>query len=360
MEKSISQIVGNGILALVLVMVLAFSIAAIPDAINYQWVVFFFLAATPPMIVMGILWQNNLPFLKGLENKPQPFKGLVLTIGAAIAGFSIGSLTILLFSKGSWIMSPQLSHFLIIAIIVTIWLAVVVNFWPFIGKLKSMVGVGFATLMLAYLIAFLIWKFFFNYEMVAGLAPWYNEMLDPKGQFDFLSAIVYIISCCPIILYLALFDGWILDRWTEGKQPLKTIIHTILVLLITYGFQAFFVKVLKMDMTVYMVLVPICMVFGVFLVNNMTQFLLFEKISQPLKGIYKMIVATALGLLMYVIYATLSSFVTGQEMIAGQEGNYQLDLWIADTMLGISFPLILIITGFFNFWPISLKSSKPE
>ncbi|OEK06005.1 hypothetical protein A8C32_19440 [Flavivirga aquatica] len=355
MEFSIKQTLTQGILALLLVMVMAFTIAAIFTPINYQWVVFFFLAATPAQIIIGILWQNDLPFIKGLDQKPQPFKGVVLTLISALFGFAIGSLAILILAKGNWILSPQLSHYMIIAIIVTIWLAVVVNFWPFIGKVKNIAGVGFFTLILAYVLAYLVWTLFFNYENVADLAPWYHEVLDPKGIFNFVSAIVFIISCCPIILYLALFDSWILDRWTGGKQPFKAIINTILVLLITFVFQYFFIDILEMDMMVYMVLVPICMVFGVFLVNNMTQFLLFEKTPQPLKGLYKVIIATSMGLLMYAIYYNLSPYITGQDLVAGKTGNYQLDLWIADTMLGISFPLILVVTGFLNFWLIKKR-----
>ncbi|WP_303318285.1 hypothetical protein Q4Q34_10720 [Flavivirga abyssicola] len=358
MVPSIKQILTHGILALLLVMAMAFSIAAIPNAMNYQWIVFFFMAATPTQIIIGILWQNNLPFIKGLDQKPQPYKGIILTLISALSGLVIGSLTILTLAKGNWILSPQLSHYMIIVIITTIWLAVVVNFWPFIGRVKNIVGVGILTLILAYTLAYLIWVLFFNYESVAGLAPWYLDILDPKGAFNFVNAIVFIISCCPIILYLALFDSWILDRWTGGKQPVKTIINTLLVLVITFAFQSFFVEVIKMDIMVYMVLVPICMVFGVFLVNNMTQFLLFEKTSQPLKGLYKIIVATSMGLLMYAIYYNLSPYITGEDLAAGKTGSYRLDLWIADIMLGISFPLILVLTGFFSFWPIKKRLKK--
>lgn len=348
----IKKIVTQGLLGLILVIIIALSIAAIPNPINYQWVVFFFMAATPPQIIISILWQNNVPFIKGLDKKAQPYKGIILTLITAISGLIIGSLSILTLAKGAWILTPQITHYMIITIIVTIWLAVVVNFWPFIAKTKSLVSVGIATLILACVIAYLIWVFFFDYQNIAGIAPWYNESLDPKGFFDFVSAIVYIITCCPIILYMALFDGWILDRWTGGKQPVKTIINTILIVLIAFMFQTFFIEVIKMDMMVYMVLVPVCMVFGVFLVNNMTDFLLFENIAQPLKGICKIIVATAMGLLMYKLYYNIAPYITGLDLVGGQTGQYQLDLWIADTMLGISFPLIVVLTGFFNFWPI--------
>ena len=59
---------------------------------------------------------------------------------------------------------------------------------------------------------------------------------------------------------------------------------------------------------------------------------------------------------MYAIYYTVAPFARGKQMASGLEGNYQLDLWIADTMLGISFPLIIVLTDFFGFWPI--KSRK--
>jgi len=346
------KLISKGSIALIVVLAIAFLIAGTSTPLKYQWIVFFFLAATPTQIIIGIFWQNNLPFLKGFTEKAQPLKGLVLTLFSAVVGLFIGWLALTLVGKGATVLTPQLSHFLIVAIIITIWLAIVANFWPLAGRVKNSTIAGIAILVLAYLLAYGIWSIFFSYEVVADIAPWYNALIDPKGTFDFITAIVFIITSCPIILYLSLFDNWILDRWSKGKQPAKAFINTLLVIALTIILQTLFVKGLKMDPTVYMVLVPICMVFGVFLVNNMTQFQLFQAINQPLKGIYKMLAATAMGLSMYVIYYNFAPLVTGKEMIPGSEGNYQLDLWIADTMLGISFPLILVITGFFGFWPI--------
>lgn len=349
------DIITTGILGLLIVMIIAFSIAATPSIQNYQWVVFFFLAATPPQIMIGLLWENDIPFTIGFKSKSQPIKGILLTGFAALFGLIIGGLTLLFIGNGAYVMTSQVSHFLIIAIILMLWLVIIVNCWPFTNFLKNKFLIGFFTLFIAYTLAFVIWKIFFNYEAVAEIAPWYVSDIDPKGIYNFVDAIVFIITTCPIILYLALFDNWLLDKWIK-KQPYKAIINTVLVLLIAYLFQSFFVLIVDMDRTVYMVLIPICMVFGSFLVNNMTQFSLFNQQSQPYKGIYKIILATILGLSMYVIYYNMAPFITGNNMVSGLEGNYQLDLWIADTMLGISFPLIIVLTDFFGFWPI--KSRK--
>ena len=354
------NILTPAILALSLVLGMAFIIAAIPSStVTYQWIVFLFLAATPTQIIVGIFWNNNLPFIKGLDKKSQPLKGIVLTCFSGLMGFLVASFSLLVLGKGISAPTPQLVHFLIIAIIIMIWFAIVVNFWPFVNKIKNSTLIGISTLVTVYLLAFLVWNSFFDYTSVAGLAPWYSEILDPKGIYDFVPAIVFIITTCPIILYLSLFDGWLLDRWNKGKQPGKMIMNTIIVLLISLGFQWFFSSVLGMDLMVYMVMVPVCMVFGVFVVNNLTRFMLFEDMGQPFKGIYKMIVATLVGFVMYMIYYNVADFLTGIPMASGREGNYQLDLWIADTMLGVSFPLIIIITGFFNFWPI-LRNDKTK
>ncbi|WP_298486914.1 hypothetical protein [uncultured Maribacter sp.] len=352
---STSNILINSITGLLLVIAIAFIIAAIPSATNYQWIVFFFLAATPFQAIVGILWQNNLPFIKGLDKIHQTTKGIILVIFTMLFGLLIGGLTLLIMGKGTGILTPQLNHFLITSIIITLWLIIIVNFWPFIGKIKNITIVGFCTLILAFGIAFIVWKIFFNYESISNLVPWYVESLDPKGVFDFSTTIVYIITCCPVLLYLALFDDWFLEKWSGAIQPGKAILNTNIILGISYIFQFFFTKVIGMDVMVYMVMVPISMVFGVFLVNNSTQFFLFKNIRQPLKGIYKMIAATIFGLSMYVLYFNMGAWITGQEMASGANGNYQLDLWVADTMLGISFPLIIVITGYFNYWPLKSK-----
>ncbi|MBS0282101.1 MAG: hypothetical protein JSR25_13120 [Proteobacteria bacterium] len=38
--------------------------------------------------------------------------------------------------------------------------------------------------------------------------------------------------------------------------------------------------------------------------------------------------------------------------------RYELELWVATALLAVTFPLIVVVTGYFDFWP--LKRARTE
>jgi hypothetical protein len=39
---------------------------------------------------------------------------------------------------------------------------------------------------------------------------------------------------------------------------------------------------------------------------------------------------------------------------------YDHELWIANALLSITFPVISVYTGFFNFWPLTEHASQAQ
>ena len=37
---------------------------------------------------------------------------------------------------------------------------------------------------------------------------------------------------------------------------------------------------------------------------------------------------------------------------AGPEGHYQEELWLASALLGLTFPVLVVVTDYFDFWPL--------
>lgn len=54
---------------------------------------------------------------------------------------------------------------------------------------------------------------------------------------------------------------------------------------------------------------------------------------------------------MYYVYAAAGPVFTGINLHSGSPG-YELELWIANALLGITFPIIVVVAKYFDFWPV--------
>jgi hypothetical protein len=107
-----------------------------------------------------------------------------------------------------------------------------------------------------------------------------------------------------------------------------------------------------MDIFVYTLKVPICIIFGQFIMLLLMQTAPVQTVKQPGKGIVLIILNIILAVVMYYIYLWFSTLVAGALPSGGANG-YVLELWIATALLGFTFPVIASFTGFFNFWPLT-------
>lgn len=103
-----------------------------------------------------------------------------------------------------------------------------------------------------------------------------------------------------------------------------------------------------------MVRVPVSFIFGAILVTNMTRFQLFAGVAQPLRGFALVGLAALLAVAMQALYRALAPIVAGTDLPTGPPG-YALELWIATAMLAVTFPLLTIVSGYFEFWPLSAR-----
>ena len=82
---------------------------------------------------------------------------------------------------------------------------------------------------------------------------------------------------------------------------------------------------------------------------------LFAGMAQPLKGVLLIVCAKLAMFGMYFLYAWAAPMLARAPLASGAPG-YDLELWVATAMLGITFPLIIAFTGFFDFWPLKRRS----
>jgi len=69
------------------------------------------------------------------------------------------------------------------------------------------------------------------------------------------------------------------------------------------------------------------------------------------------VIAAALAVAMYAVYAQSAPFIARHTLAAGSP-VYELEIWVANAMLGITFPLMVVFADFFEFWPLNRQPSR--
>ena len=346
-----SRFLINGLIGILFTLALAALIISRFDVPVFMgWVGLFFLAATPTQIVFGLLWNNELPASVGKLS--QPFKGLALTAITICAGALIGFIANYTVGGGMG-PTPMLTQYMILSVVVALWVIPIWQAWPFSTLSKNPVIVGVAALAGFYLIAFVLWRVFFNYDALIG-APFYSEDHAPSGLFDMWTAMVFAVTTGAVVVMHVLFDFWPIDKISFGKaQPVRGLVSTIYIIALSFIVHWVFLGLLNMEPVDYMVRVPVSLIFGVFLSTNMMQNKLFASLKQPVRGLVLCVPVIISAIAMHCLYDYASALHAGAVLPTGPENLWQRELWIATAMLSITFPLIIIVSGFFALWPLS-------
>lgn len=318
------------------------------------WVSLAFVAATPAQMILGLFWGSSKP--EWINSLPIALKGLVLTTATIIAG-AIATSGILAIVGGGHGMSPMVIQYGIIAIVTMVWILLIWECWPISLITESPITVGILAFFANYLVAFAMWSVFFDYGALAEIqSSLYFADIDPQGLFPMWDATTFFVTVAGVIIVNLLFDFWPLEKLCWGKgQPIRGLVGSVYILLVSYALRWFFVDIIGMEQVDYMIRVPVCMIFGTFLVSNMMQNALFPSLVQPLKGLALLLLAIIAALIVYQLYAFASSIHAGHPLPNGPAGGYQSELWIASAMLSITFPVLFIVSGFFDLWPFKRR-----
>ncbi|MBN2126488.1 MAG: hypothetical protein JW821_19460 [Deltaproteobacteria bacterium] len=245
--------------------------------------------------------------------------------------------------------------FTIMTVIMTFWCVVVWQCWPASAISSHPAFVGFGTLIISYLLAWILFKAFFDFSFMQK-APFYNAALDPGGAFNAFVSLSFFISTLAVILAFAELDFWPFSSIAAkapalGKQPLWGIVVSIVCMIIAVILQKIFMGAMGMDPFVYTVKVPICIIFGEFIMLLLMQTAPVQTMKQPGKGIVLIVLTIILAVIMYYLYSWFSVLLTGG-LPSGPPG-YAHELWVATALLSFTFPVIAFYTGSFNFWPLT-------
>ena len=353
-----------GIVATIISILASLSIILWFDPATFGgWVTFLIICCIPAQVVLSLIWQNSYP--APAATLAQPFKGVYLTILAMAAGVFVAS-WVLKLVPGFKIPGPgpvQL-HFIIMTVATILWLVIVWQCWPVVAIKQHPAFIGVGLLVLTYLITWILFKVFWNFGVMAK-APFYVAAADPGGLFRFDQAMAFYITTVGVMLAMVLLDMWPFSLIPPkvpvmGKPYVWGIVMSAWVLMVSWVIYHLFVNVGGMDPTVFLVKVSVSWIFGEFIMLNLMQTAPFQTTRQPAKGILLIICTALLAIGTYYLYAGFCKMVTGG--VPSGPPTYACELWISSAMLAVTFPVIVVFSGFLNYWPLTegMPSAAPQ
>ena len=123
-------------------------------------VAFYMLCTIPFQVMTVVIWGANPSFVAKLS---QPAKGLVLLIVTLVVGAIIDVIALRVVGEGISPPGPIPSHFAVIVVPITFWLAIMWGSWPFTVMFKNLVAAGLTLLVACYVINYALFRLLFDY-----------------------------------------------------------------------------------------------------------------------------------------------------------------------------------------------------
>jgi len=345
-----------GVAAAIAVMTVSLIFISLFDFSTFgSWVAFLMTCIIPMEITIGVAWGTNQP--RFAARQKQPVRGILQAALTVVAGMVVAPVYLALAGGSVTRPGPVPSHAIIGSVIVTFWATIIFAGWPFKAVIKNEIAAGLATLVSAYVINLLLFHLLFDYGFMRD-APVYDSSLDPHGVFTALNVLVFYVTFISIMFLMLSFDLWPLTKFPAVmQQPVLGIVWTAICLAL--GGLVFWigVRVIQMDVMVFLVTVPIPFIFGTIIVLNMLQNSLAARLSQPAKGIANAALVAIIGTALAQLYRQISRLVTGT--LHSGPPTYDMEIWLASALLAVTFPLLIFFAEFFKFWPLA-KSQDDE
>jgi hypothetical protein len=314
-------------------------------------VAFYTLCTIPFQVMAVVVWGANPPFVAHLG---QPAKGLVLLALTLVVGALIDPLALRLAGEGINPPGPIPSHFVTIVVPTTFWLAIMWGGWPFTSALKNPVVAGIALLVAAYVLTWVGFRIFFNYDFLQG-APVYLASA-PQGLFNAVMALVFYVTALAVMFLVLCFDLWPLTLSPAVmKQPVLGVVWSVVAVVGAVIATRIGIGSMGTDPMVFLTRATVPFIFGSIIVLNMFQNSLFATMAQPMKGVLNAVAAAAIGYGLYLAYCLVSPSISGQ-LVSGPPG-YDYEIWIANALLSVTFPILIFIAAYFGYWPL-VKQGK--
>jgi hypothetical protein len=344
----LKQPLAGTVATLVLCAVALGFISLFPFPLFSGWVAYLIDCIIPMQVIIGVIWGGKHPAFAA--NRTQPIKGVLLLL----VNLAVGA--VLAVGLWQWIghgidpPTPILIFYMISLVLSTFVLSIMWGGWPFVGWFKSPVAAGFAVLLAAVGINYLLFRVLFDFSFMQG-APFHRPGIDPHGLFNAWNAVVYYVTLIAAMFLIAGFDLWPLTKFPAlMRQPVLGLAWTGLSAALAGIVFYLGIGVLNMDIANFMITVPIPFIFGTIVVLNMLQGSLYGTLKQPGKGVATAATVALVGSVLAQVYGALSPMVTGT--LKPGLPAYDFEIWLASALLSVTFPALVFYAEFFKLWPL--------
>jgi hypothetical protein len=341
-----------GLVATALVIALSIAYLALFDFATFVGpVAFVMLCLIPAQIVLVVLAPNP-PFAARLG---QPLKGIVLILATVATALVASPIALQLAGEGLSPPGPIPSHYAVIVVPTTFFLAIVFGGWPFSAMTRNGGAVAALTLITSYALTYAAFRLFFNYDFLQG-APVHLASA-PQGMYNGEMAMVFYVTALAGMFLVLHFDLWPL---TKAPAVMKQPILGVIWLAVSLAIGALVMSIatgqngLRPMYVLTRVTAPF--IFGTIIVLNMLQNSLFASLGQPVKGLANAAAAAAIGVVLAQLYGTVSPMIVGP-MPPQVPDAYEV--WLVNALLSVTFPFLIFYAAFLNYWPLAKPAPAP-
>jgi len=359
----------RGIFGLVITLAAMLIITSIFDIKGYLGLFTTFIMCNVPVVaVIGAGWEGKYPSTEGLS---QPSRGFLLTAFVVLIGV-LCALGLVNFGAGG-AATPFIHVQAIVTVITTFFLVIALGMWPF--QKLSLPAKGFLTLILAYIIGWLI-TLLFNFNLLSNpqgiipspvdpvpfyaeggpLAPFAN--IAPMGPFAWESALLFYFCVFTFLFCFVALQFWPFSKSPKlMKQPVMgivVIISCLILGIILYFIGVSALKIAPLRFLLYLV----SFLFGLLMFLFMFQMWPGRAIKSPAGcGLLNIILSIIAGI---IAYHLLLAFCTSHFGLEAMK-QYPNDVFAtANLMLGLVFPAWAIYAVAWDFWPLPPTPPPPS
>ena len=341
---------GLGLVASAIVIAISLGYLSLFDFGTFiGWIAFFMLCLIPAQIVTVVLAPNP-PYAPA----SQPARGLVLLLITAITAAVITPIALAIAGEGVSPPGPIPSHYVVIVVPTTFFLAIIFGGWPFTKMSRNGGVVGALVLVAAYGITYAVFRLFFNYDYMVG-APVYLPSA-PQGMFNGEMALVFYVTALAGMFLLLHFDLWPLSK-SPGMMKQPVLGFAFLAISLAIGAVVMWMTASQLGMRPMYILTRITapFIFGTIIVLNMLQNSLFATLTQPLKGLANASAAAVIGIVLAQIYGLAAPAIVGAFPTDVPDAY---DVWLVNALLSVTFPFLIFYAAYFNYWPLAAAASE--
>lgn len=296
----------------------------------------------PSFMLISIAWECNYP--QFISSLPQPWRGLsYLFMCIFVGSFVVVGLWIFIDSE---LMKGHVNTavFVIGSVPVCLYMLTIFQSWPFNKLSGNKFIIGLCLLIFTYFLNYFVYSFLMNFQNSTSI-----DM--PKGLYPYEIVLAVMVSAVIPMMLINQFDSWpitlLYDRAPIlATQPFSGMLKTVFITLFTFCFYYSFIILGEVNITYFVNILCVSLIFGCFIIQVMFKGLPSINIRQPWRGIILTTLSFLLSIGMSSLYIKLATLWLGnfeQSTIA---------MWLAPSLLSVTFPLMVIFADLFQGWPI--------